>query len=338
MCHKLDFKIPLKPSLIRFSTLRVDSPKMMLYDVEEDEQLENQFFCPRCYYIVEIAQTTTKITVSNEDGIRDVRKKDLYRAFTVLKDCFNQFRRVDNMWRSNTAYKDAASTYMVKLLSAKYVQNGLSVLVLVCFDISHRLLIFLWLCGPSTVSVQIYYQFNKTQLERDPQGKRAIMSFTGIQQKCKAFGKPVYPVELLPPNIIDYHKSYFKCSHCKGTLKEKTKKYAIIMKMVVEIHLNLNFVIKMKYGPDDRNDVDEGSFTPSIQDPHCTLLPSLASCLVVGKCASYLVAGKCNSTRKRFTSLENTKFHHFPPLPQPNPPFMFLLVPFPLLPSPATIV
>ncbi|MBA0601981.1 hypothetical protein Gorai_002181 [Gossypium raimondii] len=45
------------------------------------------------------------------------------------------------------------------------------------------------------------------------------MSFTGTQQKCKACEKTVYPVELLSADGIPYHKSCFKCSHCKGTLK-----------------------------------------------------------------------------------------------------------------------
>lgn len=45
------------------------------------------------------------------------------------------------------------------------------------------------------------------------------MSFTGTQQKCKACGKTVYPVELLSADGVDYHKSCFKCTHCKGTLK-----------------------------------------------------------------------------------------------------------------------
>ncbi|KVI04880.1 Zinc finger, LIM-type [Cynara cardunculus var. scolymus] len=45
------------------------------------------------------------------------------------------------------------------------------------------------------------------------------MSFIGTQQKCKACGKTVYPVELLSADGVDYHKSCFKCSHCKGTLK-----------------------------------------------------------------------------------------------------------------------
>uniref|UniRef100_A0A3Q7GMU8 LIM zinc-binding domain-containing protein n=8 Tax=Solanum TaxID=4107 RepID=A0A3Q7GMU8_SOLLC len=46
-----------------------------------------------------------------------------------------------------------------------------------------------------------------------------IMSFTGTQQKCKACEKTVYPVELLSADGISYHKSCFKCTHCKGTLK-----------------------------------------------------------------------------------------------------------------------
>ena len=45
------------------------------------------------------------------------------------------------------------------------------------------------------------------------------MSFTGTQQKCKACEKTVYPVELLSADGVSYHKSCFKCSHCKGTLK-----------------------------------------------------------------------------------------------------------------------
>ncbi|CAA0836733.1 LIM domain-containing protein WLIM2a [Striga hermonthica] len=39
------------------------------------------------------------------------------------------------------------------------------------------------------------------------------------KQKCKACEKTVYPVELLSADGISYHKSCFKCSHCKGTLK-----------------------------------------------------------------------------------------------------------------------
>lgn len=48
---------------------------------------------------------------------------------------------------------------------------------------------------------------------------RRTMSFIGTQQKCKACEKTVYPVELLSADGVNYHKSCFKCSHCKGTLK-----------------------------------------------------------------------------------------------------------------------
>ncbi|KAJ6900229.1 LIM domain-containing protein WLIM2b-like [Populus alba x Populus x berolinensis] len=45
------------------------------------------------------------------------------------------------------------------------------------------------------------------------------MSFTGTQQKCKACEKTVYPMELLSADGVAYHKTCFKCFHCKGTLK-----------------------------------------------------------------------------------------------------------------------
>ncbi|KAK6261427.1 hypothetical protein QUC31_007243 [Theobroma cacao] len=45
------------------------------------------------------------------------------------------------------------------------------------------------------------------------------MSFIGTQQKCKACEKTVYPMELLSADGLSYHKSCFKCSHCKATLK-----------------------------------------------------------------------------------------------------------------------
>ncbi|KAH9702131.1 LIM domain-containing protein WLIM2b [Citrus sinensis] len=45
------------------------------------------------------------------------------------------------------------------------------------------------------------------------------MSFIGTQQKCKVCEKTVYPVEQLSADGVVYHKSCFKCSHCKGTLK-----------------------------------------------------------------------------------------------------------------------
>ncbi|XP_019460659.1 PREDICTED: LIM domain-containing protein PLIM2c-like [Lupinus angustifolius] len=48
------------------------------------------------------------------------------------------------------------------------------------------------------------------------------MSFTGTLDKCKACDKTVYVVDLLTLEGIPYHKSCFKCSHCKGYLTMST--------------------------------------------------------------------------------------------------------------------
>ncbi|XP_042511958.1 LIM domain-containing protein WLIM2b-like [Macadamia integrifolia] len=45
------------------------------------------------------------------------------------------------------------------------------------------------------------------------------MAFLGTQQKCKACDKTVYVVDQLSADGVSYHKSCFKCNHCKGTLK-----------------------------------------------------------------------------------------------------------------------
>ncbi|XP_071739638.1 LIM domain-containing protein PLIM2b [Rutidosis leptorrhynchoides] len=44
------------------------------------------------------------------------------------------------------------------------------------------------------------------------------MSFTGTLDKCKTCDKTVYFVDLLSVDGITYHKSCFRCTHCKGTL------------------------------------------------------------------------------------------------------------------------
>ncbi|KAH7522665.1 hypothetical protein FEM48_Zijuj07G0162800 [Ziziphus jujuba var. spinosa] len=44
------------------------------------------------------------------------------------------------------------------------------------------------------------------------------MAFTGTLDKCKACDKTVYVVDMLSLEGVPYHKSCFKCSHCKGTL------------------------------------------------------------------------------------------------------------------------
>ncbi|CAN4125076.1 unnamed protein product [Withania somnifera] len=48
------------------------------------------------------------------------------------------------------------------------------------------------------------------------------MAFTGTVDKCKACDKTVYFVDLLSADGITYHKSCFKCTHCKGTLVTRT--------------------------------------------------------------------------------------------------------------------
>ncbi|KAG6494506.1 LIM domain-containing protein WLIM2b-like [Zingiber officinale] len=47
-------------------------------------------------------------------------------------------------------------------------------------------------------------------------------NFTGTQQKCKACDKTVYLVDQLTADGIVFHKSCFKCNHCKGTLTLST--------------------------------------------------------------------------------------------------------------------
>ncbi|KAK6162361.1 hypothetical protein DH2020_002239 [Rehmannia glutinosa] len=45
-----------------------------------------------------------------------------------------------------------------------------------------------------------------------------MAAFTGTLDKCKACDKTVYFVDLLTADGSIYHKSCFRCSHCKGTL------------------------------------------------------------------------------------------------------------------------
>ena len=44
------------------------------------------------------------------------------------------------------------------------------------------------------------------------------MSFTGTLDKCKACDKTVHVVDMLSLEGLPYHKTCFKCSHCKGNL------------------------------------------------------------------------------------------------------------------------
>ncbi|GMH30569.1 hypothetical protein Nepgr_032412 [Nepenthes gracilis] len=45
------------------------------------------------------------------------------------------------------------------------------------------------------------------------------MSFSGTQEKCKACDKTVYVMDQLTADGVSYHKSCFKCSHCKSRLQ-----------------------------------------------------------------------------------------------------------------------
>ncbi|KAL4385236.1 hypothetical protein GQ457_15G026270 [Hibiscus cannabinus] len=48
------------------------------------------------------------------------------------------------------------------------------------------------------------------------------MSFSGTLDKCKACDKTVYVVDLLTLEGVPYHKTCFKCTHCKGNLVMNT--------------------------------------------------------------------------------------------------------------------
>jgi cysteine/glycine-rich protein len=49
-----------------------------------------------------------------------------------------------------------------------------------------------------------------------------MSSFTGTQDKCKTCDKTVHFIDLLTADGVSYHKTCFKCSHCKGTLSVRT--------------------------------------------------------------------------------------------------------------------
>ncbi|KAA3469341.1 hypothetical protein CXB51_019649 [Gossypium anomalum] len=48
------------------------------------------------------------------------------------------------------------------------------------------------------------------------------MAFTGTLDKCKACDKTVHVVDMLTLEGVPYHKTCFKCSHCKGNLVMST--------------------------------------------------------------------------------------------------------------------
>ncbi|KAH1080913.1 hypothetical protein J1N35_020674 [Gossypium stocksii] len=48
------------------------------------------------------------------------------------------------------------------------------------------------------------------------------MAFTGTLDKCKACDKTVHVVDMMTLEGVPYHKTCFKCSHCKGNLVMNT--------------------------------------------------------------------------------------------------------------------
>ncbi|KAK8651391.1 hypothetical protein V6N13_140993 [Hibiscus sabdariffa] len=119
------------------------------------------------------------------------------------------------------------------------------------------------------------------------------MSFIGTQQKCKACKKTVYPVELLSADGIPYHKSCFKCSHCKGTLK--LGNYSS-MEGVVYCRPHFEQLFK-----------ESGNFNKNFQSPAKSaekLTPELCS------------HGGCPISPSSYAGLEGILYckHHFSPL------------------------
>ncbi|CAN7115830.1 unnamed protein product [Brassica rapa subsp. narinosa] len=68
-------------------------------------------------------------------------------------------------------------------------------------------------------SKNFHRAFSFRDLRRTRPNTKKTMSFTGTQQKCRACEKTVYPMELLSADGVSFHKSCFKCSHCKTTLQ-----------------------------------------------------------------------------------------------------------------------
>lgn len=63
------------------------------------------------------------------------------------------------------------------------------------------------------------------------------MSFTGTLDKCKACDKTVYVVDLLTLENIPYHKSCFKCSHCKGNLTVFLLLFLLVLYLVLKFFI-----------------------------------------------------------------------------------------------------
>ena len=64
------------------------------------------------------------------------------------------------------------------------------------------------------------------------------MSFTGTLDKFMVCDQPVYFIDLLTADGITYHKSCFKCSHCKGTL---------VVNLFSILVFSLDILVRYKY-------------------------------------------------------------------------------------------
>ncbi|MBA0768777.1 hypothetical protein Gotri_017557, partial [Gossypium trilobum] len=44
------------------------------------------------------------------------------------------------------------------------------------------------------------------------------MAFSGTTEKCRSCDKTVHFIEMVSVDGVPYHKTCFRCSHCKGLL------------------------------------------------------------------------------------------------------------------------
>ncbi|XP_022759542.1 LIM domain-containing protein PLIM2b isoform X4 [Durio zibethinus] len=105
------------------------------------------------------------------------------------------------------------------------------------------------------------------------------MSFTGTLDKCKACDKTVHVVDMLSLEGVPYHKTCFKCTHCKGNLVMST-----YSSMDGVLYCKPHFEQLFK---------ESGNFSKNFQAVFCNMLqsrtPSKLSSLFCGtqdKCAA----------------------------------------------------
>lgn len=130
-------------------------------------------------------------------------------------------------------------------------------------------------------------RFPNTEFERKEKNKRLIglfkppnkwevemASFAGTTQKCNTCEKKVYWVEQLTADNKVFHKSCFRCHHCKGTLKV----YAIMQRMLNNTPLDVVFNNVF-------NNFFEHAFSCSLQHLH---IFTLYACMAMMKSSKIL--------------------------------------------------